>query len=86
MNATITFILEEALSNISGTYFVIKLRTDEGENYNIVPSSDCNTYNSWLKIADLGIGTKLEGLKHSQTKNGRKFFNKRVLPTNIKNI
>lgn len=81
MKAKIIGILKPQQSNINkGEYFVIKTETPDGKKYDIVPSNDCETYDSWMMIAELGVGTNLDGVEHLMTKGDKNFFNKKRLP------
>ena len=79
ITARIVSVLNEQMSNFGGTYFVIKLKGEDGENYDVVPSSNCETYNEWKKIS-ANIGQRYSGLQYLMEKNGNKFVNKEVIP------
>ena len=82
INAKIVFVLNEQTSNFCGTYFVIRLKGEDGESYDVVPSSNCKTYNEWKNIAK-NIGHRYSGFQFLMEKNGKKFVNKKVLPVNM---
>lgn len=80
MNGRIMKVLREAPSNFGGTYFVIKVKAEDGTYYEITPSSDCDTYDSWKRIAAEGLGKLYGGFQFMMKKGEKLYFHKRVLP------
>jgi len=84
MKAQIKHVLKAAVSKYgNGHFFVIKVKTEDGIDYDIVPSSDCNTYSEWLIIAK-DINSWYDGFQILMHRSdGKNFFNKKVLPIKI---
>lgn len=81
IDGEVVFVLNEQMSNYKGAYFVIKVKGNDGEKYDIVPSSDCETYSRWKEIAKRGA--RFKGFQYLMEKDGKKFLNKKVIPVEV---
>lgn len=82
INGRITHSLNEATSykKEGQKYFIIKVKGDDGINYDILPSSDTEEYEVWKEIVRTGIGQHFEGFQYGGQGNHGPYLNKHVLP------
>lgn len=80
INAKILHVSPEAPSGFKGTYFIIRLRGQDGIYYDLLPSSDTAEYQAWRELVKTGVGKWFSGFQWQMEKKGKQYFNKHVLP------
>lgn len=82
INGKIVHHLDETTSihNENVRYFVIKVKGDNGVNYDISPSSDTNEYEAWKELMKDGVGKSFEGFQYGGQGKRGPYLNKHVLP------
>lgn len=80
IRAKIIYVSREMQSEFSGKFFVIKLRGENGEKYNILPNSNAEEYETWKNIAEKNKGEMLSGFQYSGEGKYGSILNKSVIP------